>query len=131
MKLLAGIDISCGGPLDSRRGLVQTPPDPPGWDGIDLVAPFRAAFGGPTALPYYAPGGPVFDDQAVILERADQPLPLENRTTPPVVPLTWRWRARISAMLPARAGPSPVGAWVSTAMPASIRAWVEEISWPQ
>jgi len=55
---LAGIGISCGGPLDSRRGLVLSPPNLPGWDGIDVVAPFRAAFGAPTALPFMFQVGP-------------------------------------------------------------------------
>ena len=47
---LEAIGISCGGPLDSRRGLVLSPPNLPGWDAIDVVAPFRARYGVPTAL---------------------------------------------------------------------------------
>ena len=30
--------ISCGGPLDSQRGLVLSPPNLPGWDRVDVVA---------------------------------------------------------------------------------------------
>ncbi len=47
---LAAIGISCGGPLDSARGLVLSPPNLPGWDHIDIVSPFREAFGVPVAL---------------------------------------------------------------------------------
>ncbi|MBO9609488.1 MAG: ROK family protein [Paenibacillaceae bacterium] len=47
---LAAIGISCGGPLDSTRGLVLSPPNLPGWDGIDAVGPFRSRFGVPVAL---------------------------------------------------------------------------------
>lgn len=32
-----GIGISCGGPLDSVRGVVQSPPNLPGWDDIPAV----------------------------------------------------------------------------------------------
>ncbi len=31
---IQGIGISCGGPLDSERGIVQSPPNLPGWDNI-------------------------------------------------------------------------------------------------
>jgi glucokinase len=47
---LAAIGISCGGPLDSVRGLVLSPPNLPGWDTVPIVAAFREAFGVPTAL---------------------------------------------------------------------------------
>ncbi len=47
---LDAIGISCGGPLDSRRGLVLSPPNLPGWDAVPVVEAFRAAFGVPTAL---------------------------------------------------------------------------------
>lgn len=33
----ASIGISCGGPLDSRTGVVMSPPNLPGWDGIPIV----------------------------------------------------------------------------------------------
>jgi glucokinase len=33
-----GIGISCGGPLDSNKGLVLSPPNLPGWDAIPLVS---------------------------------------------------------------------------------------------
>ncbi len=44
------IGISCGGPLDSRRGLVLSPPNLPGWDAIPVAEAFRSAFEVPTAL---------------------------------------------------------------------------------
>ncbi|MDY3940782.1 MAG: ROK family protein [Eubacteriales bacterium] len=34
----AAVGISCGGPLDSRRGLIQSPPNLPGWDNIPITA---------------------------------------------------------------------------------------------
>ncbi|WP_274652265.1 ROK family protein [Paenibacillus humicola] len=47
---LQAIGISCGGPLDSRRGLVLSPPNLPGWDRIDVVTPLKERFGVPVAL---------------------------------------------------------------------------------
>jgi glucokinase len=41
---LASIGISCGGPLDSSRGLIMSPPNLPGWDHIDIISPFRDHF---------------------------------------------------------------------------------------
>jgi len=31
------IGISCGGPLDSKRGIIMSPPNLPGWDDIKIV----------------------------------------------------------------------------------------------
>ncbi|TVY10215.1 ROK family protein [Paenibacillus cremeus] len=42
---LASIGISCGGPLDSRRGLILSPPNLPGWDRVDCLTPLRERFG--------------------------------------------------------------------------------------
>ena len=47
---LAAVGISCGGPLDAGLGLVQSPPNLPGWDNIDVVTPFARAFDVPCAL---------------------------------------------------------------------------------
>lgn len=47
---LAAIGISCGGPLDSARGLVLSPPNLPGWDAVPVVSFFRERFGVPTAV---------------------------------------------------------------------------------
>ncbi|MDI4648211.1 ROK family protein [Cohnella hashimotonis] len=46
----AAIGVSCGGPLDSAAGLVLSPPNLPGWDGVDVLAPLRERFGVPAAL---------------------------------------------------------------------------------
>lgn len=35
---VAGIGVSCGGPLDTGTGVVYSPPNLPGWDGIPLKA---------------------------------------------------------------------------------------------
>ena len=32
------VGISCGGPLDSKRGIVLSPPNLPGWDRVEAVA---------------------------------------------------------------------------------------------
>ena len=46
----AGIGISCGGPLDSERGVVLSPPNLPGWDGVPVTAYFRERFAVPVHL---------------------------------------------------------------------------------
>jgi len=48
--LPAAIGISCGGPLDSRAGLVFSPPNLPKWDRFDVVSPVRERFHVPVAL---------------------------------------------------------------------------------
>ena len=45
-----GVGISCGGPLDSRRGVVMSPPNLPGWDNIPIVSLVQDAVGIPAAL---------------------------------------------------------------------------------
>ena len=39
------VGISCGGPLDSKRGIILSPPTLPGWDRVEAVAYFSGAFG--------------------------------------------------------------------------------------
>src|SRR5690349_8686961 len=34
---ISGIGISCGGPLSSKKGLILSPPNLPGWDNIPIV----------------------------------------------------------------------------------------------
>ena len=46
----ASIGISCGGPLDAGRGIVLSPPNLPGWDGIEIVDYFETALGLPAQL---------------------------------------------------------------------------------
>ena len=42
--------ISCGGPLDSRRGVVLSPPNLPGWDEVPIVSYFEDRFHVPVHL---------------------------------------------------------------------------------
>lgn len=44
------IGISCGGPLDSRTGVVMSPPNLPGWDNVPIVDIFQKEFGIRTAI---------------------------------------------------------------------------------
>ncbi len=46
----AAVGISCGGPLDSRRGLVLSPPNLPGWDNIDATGTVQSFLGIPAFL---------------------------------------------------------------------------------
>lgn len=39
------IGISCGGPLDAAGGIVQSPPNLPGWDGVPITARLQESFG--------------------------------------------------------------------------------------
>ena len=41
----AAIGVSCGGPLDSRTGVVMSPPNLPGWDNIPIVMLLGDRFG--------------------------------------------------------------------------------------
>lgn len=47
---LASIGISCGGPLDSKAGLILSPPNLPNWKDINIALPFEERFGVPVAL---------------------------------------------------------------------------------
>lgn len=47
---IKAIGISCGGPLDSKRGIIQSPPNLPGWDDIPIVDIVSEHFGIPTYL---------------------------------------------------------------------------------
>ncbi len=42
---LIGIGISCGGPLDSKKGVINCPPNLPDWDGVPIVKMFEERFG--------------------------------------------------------------------------------------
>ena len=44
------IGISCGGPLDSRRGVIMSPPNLPGWDDVPVVKFFADRFKVPVHL---------------------------------------------------------------------------------
>jgi glucokinase len=47
---LKAIGISCGGPLDSIKGVVQSPPNLPQWDNIPIVKLFEDRFHVPVYL---------------------------------------------------------------------------------
>lgn len=49
-KSVSGIGISCGGPLDSKRGVIMSPPSLPLWDNIEIVDYFESKFGIKTYL---------------------------------------------------------------------------------
>ncbi len=44
------VGISCGGPLSSRRGLILSPPNLPGWDEVPAVSILEEALGIPVYL---------------------------------------------------------------------------------
>ncbi len=47
---VSAIGISCGGPLDSRRGVIMSPPNLPGWDDVPVVSFFEERFHVPVAV---------------------------------------------------------------------------------
>lgn len=47
---IKNIGISCGGPLDSKRGLIQSPPNLPGWDDVPIVQYFKDHFDVPVNI---------------------------------------------------------------------------------
>lgn len=38
------IGISCGGPLDSEKGIIMSPPNLPGWDNVEIVRLFEERY---------------------------------------------------------------------------------------
>jgi glucokinase len=49
-KSIAGVGISCGGPLNSALGLVLSPPNLPGWDHVPIVDMVQKQTGLPARL---------------------------------------------------------------------------------
>jgi glucokinase len=47
---IASVGISCGGPLDSKRGVVLSPPNLPGWDEVHIVEFFENQLSISTAI---------------------------------------------------------------------------------
>ncbi len=47
---IAAIGISCGGPLDSRKGVILCPPNLPGWENIPLPQMLEERYGIPAYL---------------------------------------------------------------------------------
>lgn len=44
-KQLRGVGVSCGGPLDSKNGLILSPPNLPGWDNVRVCDIVEKALG--------------------------------------------------------------------------------------
>ena len=44
-KDLTAIGVSCGGPLDGKRGIIMSPPNLPGWDNIRITEIIRKELG--------------------------------------------------------------------------------------
>ena len=49
-QTIGAIGISCGGPLDSKRGVIMSPPNLPGWDDVPVVDFFKERFGVPVSV---------------------------------------------------------------------------------
>jgi len=49
-KKLVKIGISCGGPLDSKKGIIKSPPNLPGWDEVPIVTIFKNEFQVPVEI---------------------------------------------------------------------------------
>jgi len=49
-EAIAGIGVSCGSPLDAKRGIIQAPPNLPTWIDIPIVEILGAEFGCPVYL---------------------------------------------------------------------------------
>lgn len=47
---VVGIGISCGGPLDSKKGVIMSPPNLPTWDNIKIVDILKSRFDIPVYL---------------------------------------------------------------------------------
>jgi len=47
---LKRIGISCGGPLDSKEGIIYSPPNLPGWDNVPVAEIFSNKYGVETAV---------------------------------------------------------------------------------
>ena len=54
-----GIGISCGGPLDSKRGVILSPPSLPDWDHIEIKKYFEEKYGVRTLVQNDANAGAV------------------------------------------------------------------------
>lgn len=47
---VTAIGVSCGGPLDSAKGIIQSPPNLPGWDDVHITEMLEAEFHLPAYL---------------------------------------------------------------------------------
>ena len=44
------VGISCGGPLDSEKGVILCPPNLPGWENVEIVSKLKSHYGSPVQL---------------------------------------------------------------------------------
>ena len=49
-ETISAIGVSCGGPLDTKTGIVYSPPNLPGWDAFPLKAQLESEFKIPTII---------------------------------------------------------------------------------
>lgn len=49
-RTAVAVGISCGGPLDSKRGVIMSPPNLPGWEDVPVVKFFEDRFHVPVAV---------------------------------------------------------------------------------
>lgn len=47
---ISSFGISCGGPLDSKKGIIMSPPNLPGWDDVHIVKYFEQKYNIKTVL---------------------------------------------------------------------------------
>ncbi len=47
---ISAVGISCGGPLDIKKGMILSPPNLPGWNRTSIVSRLKIATGAPTFL---------------------------------------------------------------------------------
>jgi len=59
IESISGIGISCGGPLSSKRGIILSPPNLPGWDNIPIVELTEERFVKPVLLQNDANAGAI------------------------------------------------------------------------
>lgn len=50
IKDISSLGISCGGPLDSKNGIILSPPNLPGWDDVHIVEILEKKFNIPVAI---------------------------------------------------------------------------------
>ncbi len=50
IREVSSIGISCGGPLDSKNGIILSPPNLPGWDDVHIVELFETEFAIPVSV---------------------------------------------------------------------------------
>jgi glucokinase len=60
---IAGIGVSCGSPLDARRGIIQAPPNLPTWIDVPIVDILQAEFGCPVYLENDANAGALAENR--------------------------------------------------------------------